>query len=260
MPGEIVKHHGNPVLSDAQGREPWEKRYDNMQPNVYLDEGKYKLWYSSSTICEPATTGPADTCSVIGSWPCSGIPGATFKERDAALMYAESSDGMKWHKPALGLVKFKDNTSNNIVIGDTSGAGVLIDSQADPSQRFKLFGELPDGTALAVSSDGLTWPRSKWSGRSRKLDPHGTHNNLVYDAQKQVYVGFGRVSNVPFRTESVAESKTSDFLGNWTSAIPAGLEKDENNLYQPDALVVLTEPYEGVHLGFVNMLNLSRDD
>lgn len=73
---------------------------------------------------------------------------------------------------------------------------------------------------------------------SKSLDPHGTHNNLAYNPATQRYYGFGRVSNAPFRIESVAVSKTSDFHGEWMPAVKCGLEKDEDLEYQPDALVV----------------------
>ena len=63
VPGEVVKHPGNPVLSDdAPDKKPWELRFGNMQPNVFHEEGRYRLLYSAYTSCENVTTGTADTC------------------------------------------------------------------------------------------------------------------------------------------------------------------------------------------------------
>ena len=37
----------------------------------------------------------------------------------------------------------------------------------------------------------------------------------------------------------------------------SGLELDEDKAYQPDALVVMSEPYHGIWLGFANMLSVT---
>jgi hypothetical protein len=282
VPGEAVKHEANPLLSDGNSEQlkPWEVRYDNMQPNVFLDQGKYKLWYSSWTTCEASdsTRGTAgDACSTKGYWPCSGIiaPRLGPKGRIPALMYAESPDGIVWNKPALGIVtdsKTTTNTTNftqnNIVLLANDGTGVLIDHYAaNLSQRYKLFGAInsaeqkgpgTNNQAFAASADGIHWPPSDFGGSSAALDRHGTHNNMVYDPVSKRFYGYGRNSNSPFRTESVARSATSDFLGKWEAAIPCGLEKDEDLEYQPDAMVVMSEPYHGVWLGLANMLNVTN--
>lgn len=277
VPGQALKSPHNPLLSDANNEQmrPWEVRYDNMQPNVFFDGGVYKLWYSSWTTCDSdiSTWGTSgDACSTVGFFPCSGVsaPKLAAKGRICALMYAESSDGIEWTKPALGVINDTStvaNTSgfgaNNIVVLDNTGSGVLVDEHAPPSQRYKLFGELdaPGGhkhsRALAVSSDGIHWNTAHFAGSSTALDRHGTANNLVFDPEGQRFVGFGRPSNSPFRTEGVAVSLTSDYLGKWAPSVPCGLEKGEDKQYQPDALVAMTAKYENVWLGFANMLNVT---
>jgi hypothetical protein len=200
VPGEVVKDPRNPLISDASAEHmrPWEVRYDNMQPNVFFDKGKYRLWYSSWTTCN-STAGThgtkGDACAAVGYWPCSGVaapklaPGQRGMEaRIAALMYAESDDGIVWTKPALGVIT--DHTTvdnitafhqNNIVVLDTTGTGVLVDEHAPAAQRYKLFGELKAGPgdkkhskALAVSADGIHWDVSHFAGSSAALDRHGT--------------------------------------------------------------------------------------
>ena len=119
VPGEVVKDPRNPLLSDANPAQlkPWEIRYDNMQPNVYLDGGKWKLWYSSWTTCEPsaATKGTkGDACATKGYWPCSGVsaPELGPAGRLPGLMFAESDDGIVWSKPALGVTNDSRTTAN----------------------------------------------------------------------------------------------------------------------------------------------------
>jgi len=240
VPGRATKHPANPLFSDANAeqRKPWEVRYDNMQPNVYYDQGKYRLWYSSWTTCQSSasTQGTSgDACSTTPYWPCSGIvaPHLGPAGRIPSLLYAESDDGVTWSKPRLGVVSDSSTTSNktdfasnNIVLTNNDGSGVYIDASAtDPAQRYKLFGELAGNKALATSPDGYHWNISKAGPSDKLLDPHGTHNNLVFDPASGRYYGFGRVSNSPFRTQSVAVSKGPDFLGKWDKAIPCACRR-----------------------------------
>ena len=243
---------------------------------MFYDQGKYRLWYSSWTTCDssgtPSHGTKGDACSTRGYWPCTGVasPQLGRKGRVAALMYAESKDGVTWTKPALGVVSDSSTVANttafaqnNIVVLDSTGSGVLVDEHAPPGERYKLFGELnaPAGhkhsRALGVSADGIHWDTKAFAGSSASLDRHGTHNNLVFDALRRQYFGFGRPSNTPFRIAGVAHSLTSDFLGEWSPSVACGLEKAENATYQPDALVVMSEPYASVWLGFANMLSVT---
>eukprot|EP01048_Picozoa_sp_COSAG05_P018606 COSAG05_NODE_2749_length_2690_cov_2.077962_3_plen_377_part_00 len=247
-----------------------------MNANVYWDQGMWRMWYTSQTSCDPvnSTRGtPSDTCATTGFWPCSGVPAATVGPagRFGGLLYAESPDGLEWSKPALGLVNDSTTTSNttgfefnNIVRLGWGGSGVLIDSRPDipTAERYKLFGELNTAhgvgaaaNALATSPDGLHW--SNATGSARALAPHGTHCNAVWDRVSARYFGFGRVSNNPYRMESVAVSQNATFMGVWGPARKCGLERRESMGYQPDAMVVFPQQFGGVWLAFVNMLNIT---
>lgn len=262
MPGEATKYPGNPLLSDAgPEREPWEVRYDNMQPNVFLDNGTFKLWYSSSLTCQASndTRGTKDdACGTKGYWPCSGVvaPKIGPKGRLWALMYAESKDGIEWTKPALGVVSDSSTTqnrsefaANNIVLLGTDGCGIMVDNHGPAAQRYKLFGQLDPGSqqracptggytcntkAFAASADGIHWPPAAFGGKASLLAAHGTANSLVYDPVTQRYFGFGREFSAThhqphrLRTETVARSVGPEFLGAWEDAVPCGLQKDED--------------------------------
>src|SRR5262249_664459 len=67
---------------------PWERNLGAYVSLHFLD-GKYRLWYDT----KPPSGGPDLLC------------------------YAESSDGIAWEKPSLGLVEFQGNKANNIVFG-----------------------------------------------------------------------------------------------------------------------------------------------
>lgn len=84
--GRPHKHPSNPLFIQDQ---PWETRIDNGYPNVVPPKkgGKeggtaaYQLWYGNQ-----ATNGTRNRYS---------------------LLYANSSDGLHWEKPELGLKKKK---------------------------------------------------------------------------------------------------------------------------------------------------------
>jgi hypothetical protein len=99
-----------------------------------------------------------------------------FKGEDgAAISYMESEDGIKWRKPALGMIEINGSTANNIVYGygpaakggetGAHGASVFIDNSARPSERYKMvhLGPSAKGANLsnwlygAVSPDGIDW-------------------------------------------------------------------------------------------------------
>ena len=83
--GEITRRRDNPLF---KADEPWEFQLANLYPNVTYDpQAKlYKCWYS--------------------------IKGKGFWE---GLCYAQSTDGIVWEKPSLGMVEFQGSKDNNIL-------------------------------------------------------------------------------------------------------------------------------------------------
>lgn len=100
--------------------------------------------------------------------------------------YAESTDGVTWTKPDLGLVEFRGNRSNNLL--DMGGAWGFVnlkvicdDTDPDPARRYKMTTHVYFrhntrlGTLLPFTSpDGLTWKPVKdvkpVKGEMRKED------------------------------------------------------------------------------------------
>ena len=53
----------------------------------------------------------------------------------------ESSDGITWHKPELGLVDFRGSTANNLVIDDPDlvNFSPFLDPEAPAQERYKGY-------------------------------------------------------------------------------------------------------------------------
>lgn len=89
------------------------------------------------------------------------------------VCYAESKDGLDWHKPDLGLIEFDGSTKNNIVMsGDGVGNGVVfrdLNPQARSDARYKAIGTGADHRGQNIggghcvyalkSADGIHWEK-----------------------------------------------------------------------------------------------------
>ena len=142
--GSVKKHHANPLLVQDQ---PWELRLDNSYPNVVHNPadplGAYRMWYGGFIA-----GSSFDTSQGVG--------------RVNAWHYANSSDGIHWQKPPLGIFDLaaepkcsaaakRAGRANNLIFGG-DGDGVFYDeSDANSSRRFKAFGTMcPQGGGLLV--------------------------------------------------------------------------------------------------------------
>ena len=255
---------------------------------VWVDpvDNKWKLWYNMFATCSPMSSpicqaGMHDDGTRPkkrdqgGPVPCNGtnqLSGAPVS-RTGALCYAESTDGVSWVKPGLGLIGFTDMTGKkypaaetNIVLGTglgypgampgknggayPTGNGVTLDER-EGEARYKMLGT-QDGWGegyVATSEDGLAWanktimPGGRWD----------SHLNVQQVSDSGKWVAFARTQPTPHgceRIQTVSESKTSDFLGDRGTVAPTGLNASE--WYQPDVLVSFE--YEGIYLGFANVI------
>ena len=78
--------------------------------------------------------------------------------------YAESTDGIHWTKPDLGLFNVGGSKTNNVVLAGlppfSHNFSPMLDTRqgVPPSQRYKaLAGTVASGLAAFVSEDGLRW-------------------------------------------------------------------------------------------------------
>mgnify|MGYP003316074152 CR=1 FL=1 len=104
--GKIRKHPANPLLIEDK---PWEKRFDNLYGNMVYDEKDeiYKLWYSPF-IVDYSAKGMSLSEMQEKEYK---VP----KNREMAICYATSQDGIEWEKPNLGLIDFNGSKNNNII-------------------------------------------------------------------------------------------------------------------------------------------------
>ena len=145
--GPVAKDPANPLFGEDQ---PWDVAWWNTYPTVAYDATakKWKLWYDSRQNCgckrglqncSAAATSDPGMCPHLG-YNVSGdvFDGGGPSKASAAVMYAESSDGLRWTKPPLGLVEFRGSTANGIVLstpGTDPGAGVFLDAHETNASR-----------------------------------------------------------------------------------------------------------------------------
>ena len=154
----VKANDGRPVLL---GDQPWEEFATPILGNVTYFDGKFRCWYRGG-----------------GSGPEQGI-----------WCYAESTDGMRWTKPKLGLVEFRGDKENNIFVrGQPQAFTPFVDpNETDPSQRFKsAINTIRIDTALGYSSDGVRWSLYR-DGKPITGRASDTISQVVWDRWAKVY-------------------------------------------------------------------------
>ncbi|HXJ59687.1 MAG TPA: hypothetical protein VNU68_23840 [Verrucomicrobiae bacterium] len=202
---QVRKFPGNPVLWPTEN---WEPPKAIVYGTILRDEGKFKMWYLSG----------------------------------AGIGYAESDDGIRWHKPRLSLTLINGEQSNILFTrkSETKGPeafpyfhelfGVHRDDRdPDPARRYKMgFLDIdwnyngPDGLpwrknqrrglGVAGSPDGLHWKLLDNWATSAIVDG-GTH--WMFDPTRQKYVLYGRTLKAA--PEVVTAWQTNDWFKQWFS-------------------------------------------
>ena len=233
LPGQVRKDRRNPLFGEgvfAQPALPWEPRFDNGYPNVFYDPlcGKYRCYYTSFIRDDSS----AHT-------PLSARPGQTFRssgERVVGLLYAESTDGISWQKPPLGVTEWMGSRDNNILMTYTHGASVLLDqAETDPERRYKLIARddhQPRRLCVAFSGDGIHFSALTPIPELAEKVPGDTHNFVVRDAATGRYVLYTRLFTRELRT--VGRMESEDFI-HWTPPLEvlAGQGRDDQVYAMP---------------------------
>ncbi len=163
---------------------PWEVGGIGPYSNVLKEGDTYRMWYQVMTSVQ---------------WHIDREAGA--------VCYAESTDGIHWEKPNLGLIEFNGSKDNNIVLGHGAGGVrigqdgglVFIDPKAPPDQKYRLFiNHRPTGPGIHVfsSPDGLRWELTHPNAVQYRPQERGHHldsqNVIFYDDRIDKYVFYGR--------------------------------------------------------------------
>jgi hypothetical protein len=84
---------------------------------------------------------------------------------EQATCYAESSDGIHFERPNLGLYEFEGSRENNILLigPEAHNFAPFIDTNpsSHPDERFKAVGGVADGLFAFTSPDGIHWHKKQ---------------------------------------------------------------------------------------------------
>ena len=215
--GTVRKHPANPLFIEEYFAEPpkrWEARLDNVYPSVIYDEdeGVFKCWYKSFIVDEASNHTPLNlrTQQAYGE-----------TKREEGLLYAVSTDGIRWEKPALGIIDFDGATANNLVMRRAThglhAGGVLKDARdPDPARRYKFIHRNVSAGRMAscFSADGLRWSQPRlWDEHDAVGD---CHNNAIWSPERERYICITRGWAAGIRT--VLRSESADFI-HWTKPV-----------------------------------------
>lgn len=245
--GAVEKATANPLFCEAFFADPpltWEARYDNLYPSVIYDdeEAVFKCWYSAFIVDEASNRTPL-----------SQRPELAYKggEREEGVLYATSSDGVNWEKPALGIIEFEGSKSNNLVMRKAThgihAGGVFKDLRdPDPARRYKYFHRNPRARRMAAcfSADGLTWSQPQlWPEHDAAGD---THNNAIWAPELGKYIGITRGwSEEDYRgLRTVLRSESADFI-HWTEPVEIMRGADAHDQIYSMPIV----KYAGLYIG-----------
>ncbi len=163
------KHEGNPVIA-GKGGYVCVRRDD--------ETGVFKMWYQTSVSHRDAEGNHQGT--------------------DYGIAYAESSDGLAWNQPNLGLLDWQGSRENNVVWKGPRGrraSGQQILTVPEKDRRghkyimtYRTAGGDPVDSGIRVigSEDGIHWDRE--SDSFVHLVHSDTCNSIVYDENRECYV------------------------------------------------------------------------
>jgi len=114
-------------------------------------------------------------------------------KRKPLIAYAESTDGIHWNKPELGIIPFKGSTANNLVwAGPGNNMAPFVDNApgAPEDERYKAI--VRDRVIYAlVSPDGIHW-RKMQEQPILTDEPFDSHNIAFRDPWQNEYVIYAR--------------------------------------------------------------------
>lgn len=181
--------------------EPWEGNLSTYH-TVFKDGNLYRMYYRGwkyDADTEPARFTESVTC------------------------YAESSDGINWTKPELGLFEFQGSSRNNIVWREgaaTHNFSPFLDTNpaCKPEQKYKALGGTTDSKGILAfqSGDGIHWSLMQ----TEPVITQGAFDSLntaFWDATGKCYVVHQR-GNREDCARDVLKTTSTDFI-HWTDPI-----------------------------------------
>lgn len=210
--------------------------------------GVFKLWYSA-IACHPGVTHPLSCprcrrenpgCKVVCvacGWPLVDID--YLQHEMCGVCYAESTDGIHWERPDLGLVEFRGSRRNNLIAGP---CGVpALNPRGGVDERFMGIAEVGGRLYVTVSPDGLRWTRKPQPCLPFCAD---TNNQLIYDPDTDKYVAllrgfpgrrttvrceFASLDQTPWPFEEHGHAPDATGCRYITDELPAALDVDADD-------------------------------
>jgi len=173
-----------------------------------------------------------------------------------ATCYAESTDGILWTRPNLGLYKWPGVEDNNIIFMGSPEAhnfAPFLDTNPDcpPEQRFKAIGGTTASKGLWTfqSADGIHWERLS-EGPVVTKGAFDSHNTAFWDAEHGRYAMYVRYfSESQFKGLRLIGFTHSKDFKTWSD--PVGIEYPDSppqQMYTNQILPYYRAPH--VLLGF----------
>ena len=197
----LVLHRPQARENVFQFDQPWEGLYSGYE-TVLKDGDKYRFYYR-------------------------GLPDATHDLEAEVTCVAESTNGIDWTRPQVGIYEVRGTTENNVVLTHNRGCHNLapfVDSNpaCRAEERYKaLGGSGKPGLLGFVSPDGLHWTQIQADPVITK-GAFDSQNNAFWSAGEQQYVCYFRVFRDGRRW--IARTTSDDFV-HWTD--PIDLELDD---------------------------------
>ncbi|MBO9595143.1 MAG: hypothetical protein J7599_19720 [Niabella sp.] len=143
--------------------------------------------------------------------------------------YAESTDGINWVKPRLGIYTINGTTANNVILAHTAPAThnftPFLDTNphAKKNERYKAVGGIDKSGLLAfVSADGIHWKKRSDTAVFR-TGVFDSQNVVFWSESEQQYVCYFRTWSDGDFTQykgfrSVSRTTSRDFI-HWTAPV-----------------------------------------
>ena len=257
----------NPVILPEH---PWEHRRIPYGSVLWFpEEGKFKCWY----LC----------INIYDSRP--GFRGYRKEHHipiheAAQLCYAESTDGVTWKKPNLGLHEFRGSKDNNIVLispgthFDSTSVMYLPHDKEWPYRIMTFIGRWPYKDDLVKEKWGHPPPFGiKQHGHYAYGSKDGIHWNVLnnnrpvlrvsdrsmfwWDPAKKIFAGAAKRSHNNKRAQAYAWSR--DMI-HWT-VTPDWVHVAEQGDHPGDeAEAAYGFPYAGQWIGFAEMRRVRKSD
>ena len=148
------------------------------------------------------------------------VPGGADTSSGQVTCYAESTDGIHFARPNLGLVEFQGSRDNNIIYRGLEAHNFAPfrdeNPAAKPEERYKALAGILRKLYAFVSPDGIHWKKLQPEPVMTKGD-FDSLNLSFWDEQTQNYRCFSRYSDRGVR--SVQSCTSTDFV-HWTDPTP----------------------------------------